>query len=229
MPKIHVEGLMTGGLFPELNGSSFIRSSSGYTAKIDYTSKGWLGGKRNGFNATLYKDGCEKSPIYKAEGQWSDEFAITEVSTGKEAVRFNANTTKRTALTVAPIEKQHHMESRRAWQHVVEAIHANDIFAIGQHKSRIENEQRELRKLEKMEGRNFQRRYFRKVKEDKVAESLGEGILEDMDLSHGIWAWDERNYQKVEQEKLLAASDLKSPMRTRFDSGVDMSREAVKG
>ena len=57
MPKIWVNGLMTGALEPELSGSSYIRSASGYSAKIDYSYKGWLGGKKNSFVANLFKDG----------------------------------------------------------------------------------------------------------------------------------------------------------------------------
>lgn len=207
---------MTGGISPELSGSSYIYSSSGYTSKIDYTSKGWLGGKRNSFNAIVYKE-SEQAPIYKAEGQWSDEFSITEVSTGKEAVRFNSSTVKRTPLTIAPVEKQHPMESRRAWQHVVDAINANDIFAVGQHKSKIENEQRELRKIEKLEGRDYQRRYFTKVKEDKVAQKLSNGTI-GVDVDHGIWLWDEEKYRRIEEAKM---NRMKSPTRIRFDSVVE--------
>lgn len=221
MPKIHIEGIMTGALAPELSGTTYIRSSSGYTAKINYSCKGWLSGKRNSFVATLYHNDQETKPLYTIEGQWSGEFTIKK---GQETLeKFDTSTLSRTPFTVAPLEKQHPLESRRAWQHVVDGIHRSDIFAIGKEKSKIENEQREMRKREKAEGRDFQRRYFSKMVEDPVAERLAEGIREgtsmkgDMDGHHGIWMWDEEKYQRIQQ---AARSGIKSPSRTRFDSGV---------
>jgi hypothetical protein len=37
LPSLHIEGLIFGAPFVELDGSSFITSSSGYTARIDYS------------------------------------------------------------------------------------------------------------------------------------------------------------------------------------------------
>lgn len=120
------------------------------------------------------------------------------------------------------------MESRRAWKHVAEAIHAGDIFAVGTEKGKIENEQRELRKREKAEGREYQRRFFRRVGEDVVAEELVKGVkaggLESMMGGREVWAWDEEGWRKWEEKtkgrKCDVGSRVKSPMRMRFDSGV---------
>ncbi|KAH8796492.1 hypothetical protein BGZ57DRAFT_747597 [Hyaloscypha finlandica] len=185
MPKIHVEGIMTGSLCPELSGTTYIRSSSGYTCQIDYICKGWVSGKRNSF--------------------------------------FDIDTIPRTPLQVAPLELQHPLESRRAWQHVANAINRGDIFAVGHEKTKIENEQRGMRKREKAEGREFPRRYFSKAKVDPVAERLAEGMKGEtsmrgeMDGHHGVWIWDEKKYRGI-QDNLR--NGIKSPTRTRFDSGV---------
>ena len=221
MPKIHIEGFMTGSLFPELSGSSYIRSSTGYTAKIDYLCKGWLGGKRNGFNASLCHDSKPKLPLYTAEGQWSDGYVIKDMRTQKEVERFNSNTAPRTRLMVAPVEEQHPLESRRAWQPVVNAIHRGDIFAVGHEKTKIEQEQREMRKREKRNGEEFPRRYFTRAKEDPLAEKLAEGIpgdtsmKGDFDGHHGLWMWDEEKYRRITVNTL---NGIKSPTRTRFES-----------
>lgn len=214
---------MTGSLCPELSGTTYIRSSSGYTAKIDYSSKGWISGKKNSFVATLFHDEKEKEPLYVVEGQWSGDFCIKKAGTSEVAEVLNVDSIPRTPLTVAPLERQHPLESRRAWQHVASAIHRNDIFAVGHEKSKIENEQREQRKREKAEGREFQRRYFTKMKEDVVAEKLAGGMNKktsmqgDMDGHHDIWMFDQEKYRKIEASRLQG---VKSPMRTRFDSGV---------
>ena len=80
-----------------------------------------------------------------------------------------------------------------------------------------------MRKREKAEGREFPRRYFSRAKEDPIAEKLADGMKEDtsmrgeMDGHHGIWIWDEMKYRRI-QDNLQ--NGIKSPMRTRFDSGI---------
>lgn len=223
MPKVHVEGLVTGCPSPELSGTSYIHSSSGYTAKIEYSSKGWLSGKRNAFIATIFLDDHENEPIYIAEGQWSDTYIIKNANSREIIEKINLNDLKRTPLIVPPIEKQHRLESRRAWQHVVSGINRGDIFAVGHEKSKIENEQRQMRKREKCEGREFRRRYFTQAKEDPVAEKLAEGLKGslvkiDVDGQRMIWLWDEEKYRRVEEDK---RNGIKSPVHTRFDSGIE--------
>jgi hypothetical protein len=226
MPKVHVEGLMTASLQPELSGSSFIHSSSGFTAKIDYSCKGWLSGKRNSFVANMYKDGCEKTPLYTAEGLWSDVYTFKNARTGEVVEKFDCGAHPTTSLQVAPIEEQNPLESRRAWQHVVQAINKGDIFAVGHEKTKIENEQRAMRRQEKCEGVEFPRRYFSRAKEDVVAEKLAEGLQEktsmkgNMDSAHGMWMWDEEKYRRLQTS---GPSGIKSPTRMKFnsvDSGV---------
>lgn len=226
MPKVHVEGLMTASLQPELSGSSFISSSTGYTAKIDYSNKGWLSGKRNSFVANIFKNEQEITSLYTAEGLWSDIYTFKDARTGEVIEKFDCNALKRTPLQVAPIEEQHPLESRRAWQPVVEAINRGDIFAVGHEKSKIENEQRAMRRSEKGEGREFPRRYFSRAKGDVVAEKLAEGMPEktnmrgNLDGAHGLWMWDDQKYRRVSGAGL---SEMRSPTRTKFasvDSGV---------
>lgn len=194
MPKIHIEGIMTGSLAPELSGSSTIHSSSGYTAIVDYSGKGWLGGTKNSFNARLFRDGKPAEPLYTVDGQWSCSMNIKETRTDKTTL-FDLRDLKRTPLTVAPIEKQGRLESRRVWKPVADAIDAGDIFAVGHEKSKIENEQREMRKQEKAEGRQWQRRYFKRVEIDAVAKKLSEGLKDvESDIQGngaGFWVWDE--------------------------------------
>ena len=224
MPKVHVEGLMTGSLSPELSGSSYIKSSSGYTIKINYTCKGWLSGKRNSFVANIFHDQNEKEPLYTADGQWCDSFSIKEVKTQRVAEGLDTDNITRTPLDMAPLEHQHPLESRRAWQHVSAAIDKGDIFTIGFEKSKIENEQREMRKREKGNGTEFPRRYFRRAKDDPVAERLAEGMKGetsmkgDMDGHHDLWMWDEAKYQRIQSD---LRNGIKSPTRIRFDSGVE--------
>ena len=42
LSALHIEGLITGSPYVELNSSTYIQSSTGYTARIDYSGKGWV-------------------------------------------------------------------------------------------------------------------------------------------------------------------------------------------
>ncbi|RFU33318.1 hypothetical protein B7463_g2989, partial [Scytalidium lignicola] len=203
LPHVHVEGLITGTLAPELSGTSYIRSSSGYHSKIDYNGKGWLSGKKNSVTATVFHESEPNKPLYTVDGQWCENLSFTDARTKKELFKMNANHLKRTPLTVAPIELQGPMESRKAWQPVAEAIHRGDFFTVGREKSKIENEQRELRKMEKSEGREWQRKFFKRADRDEVVDKILKGardeksIRADMDCVHGFWTFDEIKYKEI--------------------------------
>jgi len=193
LPSLHIEGLITGSPYVELNRCSYIQSSSGYTAKIDYTGKGWLSGKKNSFTASLYQDGKEKEPLYTVDGQWTDSFTIRDAKTKKAVDSFDPKATKTTPLTVATIEQQDEMETRRAWQKVATAISKGDMDTTSYEKSIIENHQREMRKKEKEEGREWSRRFFTRTTRSPTFEALamkiGESVNED--LTDGIWLFDQ--------------------------------------
>lgn len=190
---------MSGSLSPELSGTSYIRSSSGFITRISYSSKGWLSGTPNTFSAIIHKDGCENTPIYKAEGQWSGEFNVKDVRSGKCILQFNANSLMRKSLKIKPVEQQKEYESRRAWHCVTQAIHENDIFRIGKEKGKIEHEQREMRRKEKVEGRVWERRFFVKRGRDDVAERLAKDVDGlKLECEGGIWKWDKERYRAME-------------------------------
>lgn len=191
LPALHIDGLISGSPYVELENKSYIISSTGYTSKIDYTGKGWVSGKKNTFAATLYPTGKEKEILYKADGQWSESFTIKDPS--KNIVEtHDPKKTKTTPLNVASIEEQDDLESRRAWQKVAGAIAKGDLDAVSREKSIIENQQRELRKKEREESREWERRFFRRADKfpifDVLAKPTGESI--EKDKTNGIWVFD---------------------------------------
>lgn len=175
LPALHIESLITGSPYIELEKYTHIASSSGYVSKIDYSGKGWLSGKKNTFTACMWKEGQgnDKHPLYSVEGQWSENnfsFGMHEgdkPKKGKEIESYRAAPT--TPLTVAPIEQQDPFESRRAWRNVAASITKGDMDAVSFHKSKIENAQRELRKKEKEESRDWERKFFKTLREDDDA------------------------------------------------------------
>ncbi|KAJ9655474.1 Oxysterol-binding protein 4 [Neophaeococcomyces mojaviensis] len=226
LPALHIENLIYGAPFVECGKYTHVVSSSGYTAKIDYSGKGWLSGKKNSFTAALWKEGegSEKKPLYSLDGQWSDMFTIKEGDGGKrskdvETVKTSA--VRLSKLNVPPIEEQDVMESRKAWGHVARSIEKGDMDATSAFKSRIENAQRALRKREQDENRTWKRVFFSQPDDEagsvksgdplerrfnhlaKVATagqpitSAWEGVAPEK--TNGIWRYDEEKGKKAQR------------------------------
>ncbi|KAL3453665.1 hypothetical protein BJX65DRAFT_264637 [Aspergillus insuetus] len=193
LPPLHVESLIYGTPFMELEKSTYIVSSTGYISKINYSGKGWLSGKKNTFNASLYKESeGEKKPLYTIEGQWSDTFTIKDAKTKKEVETVAVKDLKTTPLSVTPVEQQDLYESRRAWRDVAANIETGNMDAVSHAKGKIENAQRELRRAEKAEDREWERRFFDRVDENydplfsALAQKAGLTSLES-DKTGGVW------------------------------------------
>lgn len=218
LPALHIEGLIFGSPFIELEGTSYITSSTGFTAKIDYSGKGWLSGKKNSFTAILYPTGKEKDVLFNVSGQWTKTFEI-RTGAAKSNNKNNLIDTWDPALfplselIVAPIEKQHPLESRRAWAKVAAAIAKSDLDTVGLEKGKIENAQREMRVKERAEGRSWERRYFTAQNDtpDPVLTSLGPtvGLAEhgDADKTGGLWRFDSGKAAKAHDEPLPSEED----------------------
>ena len=195
LPNIHIEGLIYGKPFVELNSCTYISSSSGFVSKIDYSGKGWVSGKKNSFTATVYPAGKEKDVLYSVDGQWPESFTIREGASKHGTVidTFNARTAPITPLIVPPLEQQDPWEANKAWEKVITAITKGDMDTTNWEKSKIENAQRELRRKEQGEKREWERKFFArggKAEEwwEKLAKPVGERI--ECDKTGGVWRFD---------------------------------------
>lgn len=217
LPHLHIEGLIMGAPYVELEGASYITSSTGFTAKIDYSGKGWLSGKKNSVTASLYPTGREKEVLYSVSGQWSKAFDIHRgpakgAKPANLVDHYDAAASPCTALTVAPIDEQGPFESRRAWSKVAAAIAAGDFDLVHVEKTKIEMAQREARAKEKAEGRMWQRRYFSvPTAPDTVLGTLGPhvGVPEhgDSDKTGGLWRYDPGKADKARKTPALSAEE----------------------
>ncbi|EGW33381.1 uncharacterized protein SPAPADRAFT_60733, partial [Spathaspora passalidarum NRRL Y-27907] len=151
LPPLHIEGLITAAPFVELEGKSYIQSSNGFFAVVEYTGRGWITGKKNTFKSRIFRDQFASSnkdnALVTIGGQWSGKSYIIKGNGNpgsKDELFYDAAASNAQHLTVKPIEEQHELESRRAWQKVAEAIRLADYNLIHQEKSKIENKQREL-------------------------------------------------------------------------------------
>lgn len=197
LPTLHVESLIYGTPFIELEKTTRIASSTGYMAKVDYSGKGWLSGKKNTFTASLYKESDgEKKPLYCVDGQWSEAFVMKDARTKEEVDRYSVKDSKTAPFDLAPIDQQDLYESRRAWQDVASSIERGDMDTTSVAKSRIENAQREMRRVERSEGREWERRFF-----NRIGENDDEAFLDlarliqlpgnlDADKTGGVWRFD---------------------------------------
>ncbi|RMJ27769.1 Oxysterol binding protein [Aspergillus sp. HF37] len=216
LPTLHVESLIYGTPFIELEKSTRIASSTGYVAKVDYSGKGWLSGKKNTFTASLFKESDgEKKPLYCVDGQWSEAFVIKDARTKEEVDRYSVKDSKTAPFDLAPIEQQDHFESRRAWKDVASSIERGDMDSTSVSKSTIENAQRETRRVERSEGREWERRFFNRINENddegflKLAKMAQLPSNLDADKTNGVWRFDKPRsadakppYHKVGPEAL---------------------------
>ncbi|KAH8203861.1 hypothetical protein TruAng_001925 [Truncatella angustata] len=213
LPSLHIEGLLLGSPFVELDGATYITSSTGFTAKVDFSGRGWLSGKKNSFTANLYPTGKEKEVLYNVSGQWTKAFEIHSGSAKHNSSSnlidsWDPTSQPTTKLQIAPIENQHPLESRRAWSNIAKGIASGDMDFVGREKSKIENAQRALRKKEQEEGRAWDRRYFSAVQggSDVALKSLaahvGMNETGDADKTGGLWRFDSSKADKVRGQAL---------------------------
>lgn len=213
LPSLHIEGLIFGAPFVELDGSTTITSSSGYSAKIDYSGKGWLSGKKNTVIATVFPTDNEKEVLYNVTGQWTKEFEIYQGPAKKNSKAtlvsvYDAAGTSQSELIIEPLEKQHPLESRRAWSKVAEAIQKSDMDSVSVEKSKIEQAQRLMRAKETAGNHTWERRYFKAATEDETLTLLGKAagvpLDGDKDKTGGLWRFDAEKAAKADAEELNA-------------------------
>lgn len=203
LPGVHLEGLLPPPPTPEIDSDKpvYIQSSSGFTAKIEFSGKGWFRGKKNSFSAVLYSTADSSNILYTAEGQWSGSFTMKDSETNQVVETFDTDSPI-SSLILAPLDEQDPLESRRAWNTVTSNINAGNMSVVNNEKSKIEIRQRQLRKEEQAEGREWSRRYFTQVQRDpRVEELLAKvgGKLEP-DQTGGIWQWADEKYRKIQSK-----------------------------
>jgi hypothetical protein len=181
---------MSGAPYVELNKTSYIISTSGYTARIDYSGRGWISGKKNTFSATVTPSDSPKDVLYTADGQWTGTFCIKDKHKA-DIENWDPKAKPLATLVVKDISEQGPLESRKAWSKVAEAIKKGDMEATQREKSIIENKQREMRKRETEDGAVWERKYFEKAQSDPIFDNLAHFIGEtaEPEKTGGVWIW----------------------------------------
>lgn len=194
MPTILVKSVATGHPYPELEGPSYITSSSGFTTKIDFQGKGRFGfGQKNQVTAEVFAPDNKDTPSYRITGQWTGQLAIQD-SSKNTLEEFHVDGIPLTPLELAPIEEQAPWESRRAWFKVTQAIKQGNIEKVYAHKSALEESQRRRRLEEGKKSVEWNRLFFsQSPKGDPTAQSLlslipdGAFAAPDPTKTNGVW------------------------------------------
>ena len=145
-------------------------------------------------------------------GQWTSSFTIKDERTQSVVDTWNGTKLHSAPLSVVPIEKQDPLESRRAWSKVAEAMKKGDMNATSNEKTIIENWQRDLRKKESAEGKEWERVFFSRVDEWPAFEDLAAKVSEhpEPEKTNGMWKFDEEKWKNA-----------KSPYRPGIDNPVE--------
>lgn len=204
LPNVKVKGILTGGPYPELTEPCTIVSSAGFVAEVDFTGKGLLGmgGKKNHVKAAIYRtdDKERKNAIFTAEGGWSEELTFKD---GKEQVidTYDVASAPATDFRSLPLDQQDPWESRKAWGGVISSISAGDMKGVAEHKNKLENAQRELRKKPETSEETWKALFFRKDVSNPVAEKLLEVAGQKLvaDSTCGVWKYDAEKASRLQR------------------------------
>lgn len=153
LPRLRIDGLITGSPYMEVTDTSYIQSSTGFLSTINYSGKGYISGKPHSFKASM-ADASGKT-VFTAEGKWDQ---TSKGSTGPQP--FTDATHPKEEVSVAPLSQQQPYESRRLWKEVSDGIRTGDFDKASAAKTKIEVEQREMRKQEAAQGKSWGLRYF---------------------------------------------------------------------
>ena len=198
LPDVKVRGFLGGCMYPEITGTYTLVSSSGFTTEIYFSGEGMIRGKRNSFQARIYRrDDPKKRPLYEASGVWSSGWTVKDVQTGDvlETYEVDAPENAPVPMEIAPLEDQDEWESRRAWAGVLAGMEEGDMRAVLAEKTKIEQAQRQLRAKEAAEGRRWEPLLFKSIEgEDHAAfHDLAEGTSWRLwhEKTKGVWRVDE--------------------------------------
>ncbi|PKI83209.1 Kes1p [Malassezia vespertilionis] len=172
LPTLTIDGLWYGSPYIEIIDSSYIQSSTGFLATINYSGKGYFTGKAHTFNAVVNNDKTGQT-ILEAAGDWSDVSTVKKSAVlPPGSIFWNAGVVPREEIAVKPLEEQDACESRKVWQHVAHGIRTKNYELASKDKSRIENEQRNLRKQREAENNPHQLRFFDRNPADPLYAQL---------------------------------------------------------
>lgn len=207
LPDVKVSGFLSGRLYPEAQGTYTIVSSSGFVSEIKFSGAGLTYGKKNSFEARIYrKDDAKKRSVYEVSGVWSEGWTVRDPRKGGQVVEeyvLDAPENMPAICDVPPLEEQDPWESRRAWAGVISGIENGDFRQTASEKSRLEQAQRQMRTREAGSGQEWEPLLFASRHGDDHAtfHRLAEGTdwKLDHDRTKGVWRIDDARLRDLQR------------------------------
>lgn len=177
-PNMYARGILFGKMKYELGDHAYIRCpESGLEADIEFKTKGWVGGGYNVVGGFISEKATGKH-LFELSGHWNGEMFIKDLASGKKTTLYDATNARETTISARPIEEQEERESQRLWYKTNQAIKARDHVGATDHKSEIEDMQRQEAAKRADDGLDWRPRLFRAVKGGPGGPEEGE---EDLD------------------------------------------------
>jgi hypothetical protein len=202
-PDVKVKGFLSGHLYPELGGTYHIISSTGFVSEINFSGQGFFSGTKNSVKAKMYRRGDEtKTPIYTVRGQWSDKFTIYDEKLGRSIETWAPDQHPVASLKTSEVEDQDPWETRRAWKAVLAALKQGDMQATVFEKSKLEEAQRAMRKMEPDHGASWEPLFFTSTQGEyprfeRLASATGWQL--QAERTKGVWRFDGEKAKKAKR------------------------------
>ena len=177
-PNMYARGILFGKMKYELGDHAYVKCpDTGFSADIEFKTKGWMGGVYNAVGGTIKNDKTNES-LFELSGLWSGEMFIKDLRSGQKRPLFDASHAKHTPPVTRPVAEQGERESQRLWLSTVKAVHVMDHTTATDEKSKIEDRQREEAKKREETGEEWMPKLFRRVNAGPGGNEEGEENLE---------------------------------------------------
>ncbi|QSZ31241.1 hypothetical protein DSL72_000804 [Monilinia vaccinii-corymbosi] len=175
---MYARGILFGKMKYELGDHSFVRCPElGFSADIEFKTKGYFGGTYNAIGGTIKSDKTGEV-LYELSGMWSGEMFIKNVRTGKKDLLFDATRARPSPPLSRPLEEQEDRESQKLWLKTAKAVKERNHELATDEKTFIEDMQRDEAAKRAEDGVEWTPRLFRPVRGGPGGSEEGE---EDLD------------------------------------------------
>lgn len=160
-PELVLHGLLTGSPYLEIIGNTTITCTSGIGARIQFLPKPWFSGEYNVVKGSVYFLEDPSVKIYEISGKWTEKIYVGPEKSKNKILLLDVLSSPIYLPYVKNIELQSRYESRQVWNLVTQALNKQEYGEATIEKTRIEEEQRALRREELEKGVKWQPKLFR--------------------------------------------------------------------
>ncbi|KAK3778498.1 hypothetical protein RRG08_024906, partial [Elysia crispata] len=171
MPSAYARSILTVPWVELGDKVSITCEKTGYAANIVFYTKPFYGGKLHHISAEA-KNTKLGEIIFKAQGEWNGTMEFTYPKNPSANKTVDVTKLHVHKKYVRPIEKQKDHESRKLWQHVTKALRIGDVPTATEHKTMLEEIQREGERHRKDTFLEYSAKFFKKIEGNWVNKNL---------------------------------------------------------